>query len=172
MRVRGTSLHSSTRRAGGPARLVAAVSEILTQAAELFCEVAVVVMSGLVLLQVVLRYVFAAPLPWVEEASVFLMVWIAFVGASVALRKGVHVAMNLLVERLPVALARQLLRLSQGATLIFLVILGWKGCLLAASAYTQRSSGLGLPMMWPYLAIPVGSCLMAIHLLRSLIEEG
>lgn len=142
----------------------------LARAAEQSCLVAVLVMTMLTLLQVVLRYVFRTPLVWTEEASVFLMIWMAFVGAGVAMRRGAHVAMTLLVERMPSGLSQALIALSRILVLAFLAVLAWQGWLLAMSVGGQRSPALAIPMAWPYLTMPFGALFMATQLVATMLE--
>lgn len=54
-----------------------------------------------ILMQVVLRYGFAAALPWPEEASRFLMLWATGLMAPTALRRGGFVAIDMIVRLLP-----------------------------------------------------------------------
>ena len=134
------------------------------------CFVAVTVMTGLVLAQVVLRYVLRAPLNWAEEASIFLMIWMSFVGAGVAMRRGSHIAMTLIVEHLPIRLSRSLAWVSQLTVLAFLFLVVWQGWLLAGSAEGVRSPALGIPMKWAYLTIPLGACFMVTQLLATMLD--
>lgn len=46
------------------------------------------VMSALVIVNVFARYVFSHSFPWVEEATRYMMIWAAFLGAGPALRVG------------------------------------------------------------------------------------
>lgn len=134
------------------------------------CQLAVSLMTGLVLVQVFLRYVFHAPLAWVEEATIFLMIWMTFIGSGIALRRGSHVAMTLLLERFPPRMARWMLCLSQLAMFVFLLVVTWQGLFLAMSVEGQRSPALGIPMTWPYLTIPIGAGFMAIQLVAAILE--
>lgn len=143
----------------------------LERVAERSCQLSVVMMAGLVLLQVVLRYVFRAPLMWVEEASIFLMIWMTFLGAGVALRRGAHVALTLLLQRLPAKISRTLFVASCIIVLGFLFIVAWQGWLLAMSV-DERSPALSVPMFWPYLIIPLGSGFMISQVVAMLLELG
>lgn len=134
------------------------------------CQLAVSLMTGLVLFQVLLRYVFRAPLAWVEEATIFLMIWMTFIGAGIALRRGSHVAMTLLSERFPPRLTRWMFFLSQLAMFVFLSVVIWQGWSLAMSVEGQRSAALGIPMTWPYLTMPIGAGFMASQLVAAILE--
>ena len=52
------------------------------------------------------RYVLNAALPWPEEVAGYLLVWISFSGAYVALRRGRHISFGALVDSMPPAVAR------------------------------------------------------------------
>jgi TRAP-type C4-dicarboxylate transport system permease small subunit len=138
--------------------------------AEWSCRLAVIIMTALVLTQVVLRYGFKAPLVWVEEASIFLMIWMTFVGAGVALRRGGHVAMTIIVERLPRAVARALWYVSHAAVFGFAGVLAWQGWLLALSVQGQRSPALEVSMLWPYMVMPLGAAFMASQIVAAAVD--
>ena len=145
---------------------------VLAWAAEQSCLLAVLVMTGLTLIQVVLRYIFRMPLVWTEEASVFLMIWMAFVGAGIAMRRGAHIAMTLLVDRFPPRLSRGFLTLSRLLILAFLAVVAWQGWLLAMSVGGQRSPALAIPMTWPYLTMPFGAAVMGLQLIAVMLESS
>ena len=59
----------------------------MRQAEKLLDALAVVIfalMFGVIILQIVLRYVFNQPLVWTDEAAQYLFVWISFMGWTVA----------------------------------------------------------------------------------------
>ena len=134
------------------------------------CQAAAVVMAVVVLVQVVLRYVFRSPLVWAEEASVFLMIWISFVGSGLAIRDGAHIAMNLLYDRLPPLWSRIVLAASCLAILAFLGVLFWQGLLLALFVGDQPSPALRIPMTWPYLIIPIGAAFMIVEIIAAFVD--
>jgi TRAP-type C4-dicarboxylate transport system permease small subunit len=134
------------------------------------CQAAAVIMTAVVMTQVVLRYVFRSPLVWAEEASVFLMIWISFVGSGLAIRDGAHIAMNLLYERLPPLWSRVVLAASCLAILAFLGVLFWQGVRLALFVGDQPSPALRIPMTWPYLIMPVGAAFMVLEIVAALAD--
>ena len=134
------------------------------------CQAAAVVMVVVVLTQVVLRYIFRSPLVWAEEASVFLMIWISFVGAGLAIRDGAHIAMNLFYGRMPALWARLMLAVTCLAVLSFLAVVFWQGTLLALFVGDQPSPALRIPMMWPYLIMPVGAIFMILEIVAAFVD--
>lgn len=80
--------------------------------------------AGLAVLQVVLRYVFANSITWVEEVSVLVLLWMAWIGAvHLWLARG-HIAVDLLLPsagpwRRGVATALDLAAIAGGLLLIW-----------------------------------------------------
>jgi hypothetical protein len=62
-------------------------------------------MAALVFTNVVTRYLFGFSLNWAEETSRYLMIWVAYLGAGLAMREGRHVAIEYLQGLLPPRLA-------------------------------------------------------------------
>jgi TRAP-type C4-dicarboxylate transport system permease small subunit len=121
-------------------------------------------------LGVFFRYVVQDALTWTEEFARYLMIWMGFLGMGLAVRTGGHVAVDLLVTRLPARLQRATLLVVQALVLTFLlavVIAGWQ---LVDRVSGQLTPVLGVSMAWPYLAIPVGSLLMAIEIVAFAVR--
>jgi len=126
------------------------------------------VMSVIILLQVFLRYVVKASLPWSEELARYLMVWIGMLGASLALSQGRHVGVTFVVDW-----ARGLpKRLLAGCALLlvlgFLGLMLTQGIILVSNIWQQRSPAMNLPMVIPYAAVPLGALFMIVQTLLLL----
>jgi len=126
------------------------------------------VMSVVILVQVFLRYVVKASLPWSEELARYLMVWIGLLGASLALQEGRHIEVTLLLERVPRRVRKVLTGIALLAVLWFLWLMLQQGYLLIGNIWLQRSPAMSIPMVIPYAAIPVGAVLMIIQVLLTL----
>jgi C4-dicarboxylate transporter DctQ subunit len=130
-----------------------------------FVGAALAFASGLLFVNVVLRYVFLAPISWAEELSLYLVVWIVFIGSSVAVRTRGHIAIDLLPVLLSPANRRRLALAIATLMLIFLATFCYYSGL---HVLRVRSSGQVTPVMlgpmWlTYLAMPVGSALMFLR---------
>lgn len=119
----------------------------------------------LVFANVVLRYGFGQSLAWAEEASRYMVIWLAFLASGLALREGAHVAVESLPDSLPEPLARLLRAVALALMAGFVGLLGWLGWHYAEFAMMQRTPVLRLPVGQIYWAIPAGMALMLVHLL-------
>jgi TRAP-type transport system small permease protein len=124
-------------------------------------------MLALVFANVVSRYLFSVSFGWAEEVSRYLMIWIVFIGAGLALRESKHVAVTLFAD-MSVKLKPAFTFAVFALVLAFLVALVWYGWEYAQFASRQRSAMLRLPMAWVYMAVPIGALLAILHLLLSL----
>ena len=122
------------------------------------------VMATLVFMNVVSRYIFNHSIIWAEEVSQYLMVWVAFLGAGLALRQGRHVAVEILQDRLPPTARRMTRHLVALLLIVFMGILTVLGFQFAHFAWDQETPVLNIPLGIPYLAVPIGALLLVIHL--------
>jgi tripartite ATP-independent transporter DctM subunit len=67
---------------------------------ELPAAVLVIVEIGVLFAGVISRYVFNAPLTWSDELASVLFLWLAMLGAVIALRRGEHMRLSTIVNRL------------------------------------------------------------------------
>lgn len=122
------------------------------------------VMAALVIGNVFARYAFSHSFTWVEEATRYMMIWAAFIGAGPALRVGGHIAIDTLQVAVPVPLARLLRVLIVAIVAATLVALVWLGIEYVEFAWYQESPVLGWSLGKVYLALPLGAALMLVHL--------
>jgi TRAP-type C4-dicarboxylate transport system permease small subunit len=129
------------------------------------------VMSVIVMLQIIFRFVIFIPLPWSEELARYLMIWTGMVGSFVALREGRHIGVTMVVDRLPPRAATWVSVFVQAATILFLVILAQQGLALTLVNLSQLSPAMRIPMFYPYLAVPVGAALMIVELTAGILQS-
>ena len=122
-------------------------------------------MTGLVFANVVSRYLFGDSLNWSEEIARYLMVWVTYIGAGLAMREGQHVAIDYVQTLLPRRLQPWVRGVVAASILAFLGILTYVGIEFSAFAWRQTTPVMQWPMGSMYLAIPVGALLFALHFL-------
>jgi TRAP-type C4-dicarboxylate transport system permease small subunit len=124
---------------------------------------AVGVMFAVVVAQVFCRYVLNASLVWAEEAARYLLVLTTFGGASVAMRRGAHMTVRVVADRLPEGARRAVDGFGQVACCLVYAVLVWHGVALASVNFDQMSAALGLPIGGVYLLIPLAGLLLALQ---------
>lgn len=105
---------------------------------------------------------------WAQELCIILFVWMAKFGAAYGVRTGVHVGIDVLINRMATPRRRLFILFGLGAGALFTGIIGTLGAnFVWHMAHTDATSpDLGLPMWIVYLAIPLGSYLMCFRFLQ------
>ncbi|MGB9825325.1 MAG: TRAP transporter small permease [Desulfofundulus sp.] len=154
-------------------QLLSNLSRKLETVSEWLLYVLLLVMVITTFLQVFFRYVIFYSLPWSEEVSRYALVWLTFIGASYGLKRGIHVAVEALVQALPLpaGLKRGLKALSYVLMSLLGLILLLYGAKLAQVNMGQLSPSLHIPIGLAYTALPVGGLTMLIHALACLLEQ-
>ena len=107
-------------------------------------------------------------LVWAQELTIILFVWMAKFGAAYGVRTGIHVGVDVLINRLDAPRRRFFILFGLMAGALFTGIIATLGVnfvwhMAHASA---TSPDLELPMWLVYLAIPLGSSLMCFRFLQ------
>lgn len=124
---------------------------------------------------------------WAQELCIILFVWMAKFGAAYGVRQGVHVGVDVLVNRLPVEKRRIMIIIALSAGVLFTAIVAMLGARMVwenGLAYTffntfgmdtgEHYEGPTTPdLEWPtwavYLAVPLGSSLMCFRFVQVLM---
>jgi TRAP-type C4-dicarboxylate transport system permease small subunit len=122
-------------------------------------------MSILVFVNVIARYWFNFSIIWAEEISQYLMIWIAYLGAGLALREGRHVALEILHDRLTPVMSRRVRMILGGLVLAFLGTVTVLGFQFSMFVWEQETPVLNISLGIPTLGIPIGCLLFVVHLL-------
>ncbi|HEX6978290.1 MAG TPA: TRAP transporter small permease [Alphaproteobacteria bacterium] len=120
-------------------------------------------MVACVFANVLARYGFGFSIIWAEEISQYLMVWLTYLGAGLAMREGRHVAVELAQDLLPERARRCVRWIVAVGIFAFVVALTILGFQFAAFAWIQETPVLNIPLGIPYLAIPCGALVFALH---------
>lgn len=127
--------------------------------------------SIVVFLQVVFRYVLSQPLFWSEELPRYLLIWTTFLAAALAQKHRAHINITLAVNLLPRRIQKWLRILTDILICGFLGVLVYSGSLVSRVTLHHRSTALQIPMAAVYLALPVGATLMMLYLLLQIIDD-
>jgi TRAP-type C4-dicarboxylate transport system permease small subunit len=129
------------------------------------------VMTVIIILQVFMRYLFLFSLSWSEEVARYLMIWVSFLGASLALKYGFHIGVEFVINRIPEKMRGWINLTAKLGVLLFLIYFTIGGFRLSWAVRDQDSPALLFSMAYAYLSAPVGGFFMIIQLLHLLVED-
>jgi TRAP-type transport system small permease protein len=130
------------------------------------------IMTVLVTVQIVSRYVFNFPLGWTEEMARFAFVWVSFLGASALMQVREHINVTIFVDTFPRRLCVLCRFLADccGLICIYFFLIG--GIALTSNEWRQLAPATEVPMGWIYLVIPASAALMGTWMLLQTIESA
>ncbi|MFI4981182.1 MAG: TRAP transporter large permease subunit, partial [Nevskiales bacterium] len=155
--------------AGGlPSLLASRLDRAFGMALEATVALLVVAEIAILFVGIVARYAFHHPLIWSDELASLLFLWLAMLGAVLALRRDEHMRMTALVNTVPPA-GREFFELvALAGFLAFLAAI-----LLPALNYADGESivsimSLDVSMAWRAAAMPAGIAVMGLTVLLRL----
>jgi C4-dicarboxylate transporter, DctQ subunit len=105
---------------------------------------------------------------WAQEVCIIMFVWMAKFGAAYGVRTGIHVGIDVIINKLNPAKRRIFILFGLAAGALFTGIIGSLGANFVWHMYhtDATSVDLEMPMWLVYLAIPLGSYLMCFRFLQ------
>jgi C4-dicarboxylate transporter DctQ subunit len=139
-----------------------------------FLAVIMVAMSVLFFVNVLARELsprMAVELAWIEEATLFALAWMVFVGLGLTLERRRHIAMSAYLDGLSPRIAGILHKLINLSGLMFCLLLTKFSFDFALFVYRsgQISPTLGFSMVGLYLPLPLGFALLSLRYFLELI---
>jgi len=131
----------------------------------------VAIMTIIIILQVFMRYLLLYSLSWSEEVARYLMIWVSFLGSSLALKWGFHIGVEFVVTRIPEKVRVWVNLVAKLAILFFLIFFTIGGFRVSWSVRDQDSPALLFSMFYAYVSAPVGGVFMMIQCLHSMAED-
>lgn len=173
-----------------PVRWVLDASDALLRVERWLLTFLMSLLTALILLNVVTRYA-GMPIYWIDEASVYAVVWLTFIGASAMTRLRLDFAVTMLTDKLGPRQARIAKVIATSGVLIFALALvamcwiwmdpagiagkGFDAKEYAAESfnflYTEHTQTLEWPVWVLQLIMPIFALCMSLHALANLFED-
>src|SRR6266404_1063332 len=156
----------------GPATdgTIARVETVLRHAVELPTAALVLVEICVLLAGVVSRFVFHHPFVWSDELASILFLWLAMLGAVVALQRMQHMRLTAVVSGMSARSREYADILAVAVPAVFLAILLPYACDYAADEWFIETPALGWSNIVRAGAIPVGSAIMLLSCLLRMLR--
>lgn len=121
--------------------------------------------------QIVIRSTTSKSLLWVVDFSQLLLVWIVFLGATVALYRKEHLLIDYLKEKVSKKVSAYIDIITRILFLIFIIVISYNGIKVVEIRMSIDYVILGWPTGLAYLAIPVTGVIMILYLFHALYES-
>lgn len=173
-----------------PVRWVLDASDALLRLERWLLTFLMSLLTALILINVATRYS-GMPIYWIDEAAVYTVVWLTFVGASAMTRLRLDFAVTMVTEKLGPRKAQIAKVIATGGVLFFALALfamcwiwmdpvgiaskGFDAKEYAAESfnflYTEHTQTLEWPVWVLQLIMPIFALCMSLHALANLLED-
>lgn len=137
---------------------------------ELLAAALLAAMMAIVLANVVFRYVLHSPLIWGDEAASLSFIWMAMLGAAIAVDRHEHLRLTIALPLFPPRMQDVLDVFGRVAVAVLLLRLLPEAVSYAYEESFVTSPALGLPMSVRAAALPAGIGLMTLLMVLSVIR--
>ncbi|MFZ5632967.1 MAG: TRAP transporter large permease subunit [Bacillota bacterium] len=124
--------------------------------------------------EIIARKLFNTPTDWVQDVSVYVMIWFAFITAGYTWRKERHIRVDVVTDRIAPAGRKALALVTSLFTLFYaglLVVQGWKMVSLSMSSGQVTPNVLQVPVWLVQFGIVLGSAVLALQLIRQIAAD-
>lgn len=123
-----------------------------------------------VFLGVIYRYVLLDPLAWTEEVARLCLVWITFLGAYLAYRRGMHISIDVVRRRVSPRMQRVIHLVVSVLVGVLMATLVVEGALYSQAFLSSGTPLLGIPLGVVYAALPISAALLLVSVLAELLD--
>ena len=172
------------------ARLLTSLSQVILSLEKLLSGILIAMLLTLILVNVATRMM-RLPIYWIDELSIFAMVWLGFIGASVMIRLRIDFAVTLVLDKLAEPWLAWMRAFGSALSLSFALVLvlicwawldpigiashGFDARSFAADSfnflYTERTQTLEWPTWVVTLIIPIFALTLVVHTSANLVED-
>ena len=121
--------------------------------------------------QVLGRYIFNYSIDWAVETATWAQIWIVLLGSGLAMRRGMHVSIDVLAQMLPLQVARVTSVAIAIGCVWFLGVVFYGSLPLIEVGTFQTSPALQYPMWVIYMGLPIGASYFALEVVAALFRR-
>lgn len=146
---------------------------MLDRIARLFTDVAAGLAAFAILVVVLLQVgsrLLGHPVPWTEEATRYLFVWMIFLGLAGGFRNAEAARVTILIAALPEVLRQLALLVYVVSSVLFFALMGWTGLGLVRLQFmmNETAATLIMPMWMIGVIMPLSAALAILCIFLSL----
>jgi len=135
-----------------------------------FTNILLVFLCLVVFAQVFFRYVVQYSLPWTEEIARYIMVWITFLGAALAVERGAHPKVVAFVSALPENIQKVVNVFAHLISILFYSLVVYYGYYICILNWIQPSPILRIPMGIIFIVFPISGLLLILNTTLKIYE--
>lgn len=147
------------------------IKTILSNILEILAGGFILICTGLVLVNVFLRYFMHTGLYWSEEVCTSCFVWAVYIGAAACYKRGMHLGVDVLVNKLPGG-AKKVVKLIVDALLVVLnAYITYVAYIYVSLSYKKPTAVLNVSTAYISSSLVISFACMTIFSVMFLIRD-
>lgn len=145
--------------------------DVLGKIVQFVCSATIAMISIAVFTQVIARFVFNAPIFWIEEFAIDLMIWMILLGSALATASRSHTRITFFINLLGDKARGVVEIFTQFLCMAFMLYISYYSLGNVASTMKNLTTALRIPRGLLYAALPVSGVLIALYDLCNMIQD-
>lgn len=139
---------------------------------EIILLILLVLMTCIMGIQIVSRYVFQNSLTWSEELVRYMFVWSAFLGIPFCIKHGLSIKVDQFRNLFPIPLQKALMYIDKIIIFVLFLVMFIYSCLVVKASYLsgQTSPAMQIPMWIVQLSVCVSSLLSMMRSIQNFVN--
>ncbi|MFW6016573.1 MAG: TRAP transporter small permease [bacterium] len=129
------------------------------------------IMTLVVFISVIYRYILLSPIRWSGEVSRILFIWISMIGATLALRKKSHAAVEIFLKKFPSKIQSIIYVIVRILIVLTIILLIYYGYELTITAGRSVTPSLRISESYVFAAIPFSAIFMIFFYIEIIFKE-
>ncbi|MDD6616836.1 MAG: TRAP transporter small permease [Lachnospiraceae bacterium] len=142
---------------------------ILEYFEEILASIFIIITTGLVLVNIFFRYFLHSGIYWSEEVATSCFVWSVFLGSASAYKRGMHLGVDILVNKMPGPLRKTVKLLVNMILVVINGVIFYLSCKFVSLSYIKPTAVLGVSSAWVSSSLIVGFGLTTLYSVMHLI---
>ncbi|MBQ1421368.1 MAG: TRAP transporter small permease [Firmicutes bacterium] len=145
------------------------ISNVITNILRVVCGLVLAALVIIITIEVVSRWMSIA-MPWTDELARYLLIWMTFLGCSLALASGTHLSVDFIVKMFPKNGQKALNIITRVLIIVFFGIIMIYGTKLSIAAINTKSTALHWSMGIVYSILPLSGLLSVFYAVMDIIH--
>ncbi len=151
-------------------RILSLVSDTINKIIEFVVVSLLLILSALMVVAVFYRYVLNNSIYWSGEVSTILLVFISFLGSTVAYKHKAHVKIDIFSKKLSEKNKKILNFIIELSFCLFWVLVFLESLKLIPNFMFQTTATLEIPYAYFFSAVPISALIWILHTLNEIIN--
>ena len=156
-----------TNSTSGVTKIINAVRIFL----EVICGCLLICLTVVVFAQVFNRFVLHGTFAWAEEAAIYMMIWMVFLGTSISILKDSNIRIDFFIRLLPTRLQYLLSVVCQIICVVFTGIMCQKSWKIIQLNSHNLAPGIKIPIAVMYMGLTLSAVLMILFFIYKAVLE-